>query len=86
MNVTTKLFTAGSLALALGACATQPTEVAEKSADPKRGCVTDTGTRIEREEGKKDECVGPGRTYTREDIERTGSVTTSDALRRAGVR
>jgi hypothetical protein len=89
MNVATKLFTAGSLVLAvlaLGACATQPTEVAQKPEDAKAGCVRETGTHIERKEGKKEDCVGPGRTYTREDLERTGGVTTSDALRRAGVR
>jgi outer membrane cobalamin receptor len=82
MNLSAKLFTAGSLALALGACATQPTEVAEKSADEK-SCVTETGTRIE--SAKKD-CQGPGRTYTREDIERTGGISTSEALRRLGTR
>lgn len=84
MKVSTKLLAAGSLALALGACATQPAEVAEKAAEPKRSCVSETGTRIERD--KKDECIGPGRTYTREDLERTGGVTTSEALRRSGVR
>lgn len=86
MNVTTKLFTAGSLALALGACATHPTEVAQNSDDAKARCVRETGTRIERKEGKKEDCVGPGRAYTREDLERTGGITTNEALRRAGVR
>ena len=82
MNTSNRLLTAGILALALGACASQPTEVAEESADPKRGCVSETGTRIE----KKDECNGPGRTYTREDLERSGGMTTGDAVRRMGVR
>jgi hypothetical protein len=86
MNIATKLFTAGSLALALGACASQPTEVAQKSEDAKAGCVRETGTHIERKEDKKEDCVAPGRTYTREDLERTGGITTNDALRRAGVR
>jgi hypothetical protein len=84
MKPSTKLITAGSLVLALGACASQPTEVAEKAEDPKRGCVRETGTRIESE--KKDECNGPDRIYTREDIERTNSITTGEAVRRMGVR
>jgi hypothetical protein len=86
MKPSTRLFTAGSLVLALGACASQPTEVAEKSAAPRKNCVTETGTRIESDKDKKDPCVGPGRTYTREDLERSGGVTTSEALRRSGVR
>jgi len=85
MSLSTKLLISGSLALALGACASQPTEVAEKSAEPKAGCVSETGTRIERKDGKDAKCE-PGRTYSREDIEHSGGITTGEALRRMGVR
>lgn len=82
-----KLLTAGTLALALGACANQPTEVAEQAADQKRNCLHETGTRIEREKGKQDECLGgAGRSYTRDDLERSGGINTSESLRRLGVR
>jgi hypothetical protein len=84
MNMSTRLLTAGSLALALGACASQPTEVAEQSEQPKAGCVRETGTRIEHDD--KDKCDGPGRTYTREDLERSGGISTGDAVKRLGVR
>lgn len=82
MNLT-KLLTLGTLTLVLGACASQPTEVAKSSAEPQRSCVRETGTRIERE---KDDCKGPGRTYTREDIDHSGAMTTGEAVRRAVVR
>jgi len=73
----------GTLALALGACATQPTPAGDKVAEQEQ-CIRETGTRIEREQGK---CQNvPGHAYSREDIERTGGVRTSDALKRLGVR
>jgi hypothetical protein len=84
MNASTKLLTAAGLALALGACASQPTEVADQSDPPKRSCVRETGTRIEHDDKKK--CDGPGRTYTREDLERSGGISTGEAVKRLGVR
>lgn len=78
-----KLLTLGTLALALGACATQPTPAEDKVAQQEQ-CIRETGTRIELEQGK---CQNvPGHAYSREDIERTGGVRTSDALKRLGVR
>lgn len=52
-----------------------------------RFCVKETGSRVvaSRNRNKKsdEECViGNGRVYTREEIERTGSVDIRDALRR----
>jgi hypothetical protein len=83
MRAPTKLLAAGSLILALGACATQPTEVAEQAAGQKQ-CLRETGTRID---SRKGECVnGSGRSYTREEIERTGGNSTGEGLRRLGVR
>jgi hypothetical protein len=46
---------------------------------PKAHCLTSTGTRIVRRD--KNACMGdPGRTYTREDIARTGAIDIGDAL------
>lgn len=85
MNTATKLLTAGSLVLALGACASQPTQVAQQTDEPKKDCVRATGTHLERD--KEHECViGPGRTYTREDMDRSGAMSTGDAIRRLRVR
>jgi hypothetical protein len=42
------------------------------------GCVPDTATRIP---VKEHDCAGFGRTYTREDIERTGATYAGQALR-----
>lgn len=52
-----------------------------------RFCIKDTGSRVvaTRNRSKKadEECAGDnGRVYTREEIERTGSVDIRDALRR----
>jgi len=46
----------------------------------KTGCVTDTGSRIKRAKDKNG-CNGePGRSYDRDDIERTGANTAGEAL------
>ena len=71
------------LVLALAACTTpSPTRESPKSASlaPARtpGCVPDTATRIA---VKEHDCAGFGRTYTREDIERTGATDAAQALR-----
>jgi outer membrane cobalamin receptor len=52
-----------------------------------RFCIRETGSRVvatrNRNKRADDECVNAsGRVYTREDIERTGSVDIRDALRR----
>lgn len=65
---------------------------AESSAqrDADRYCLRETGSHLSshlyaksRDGRKFDDCVNAsGRVYTRKDLERTGSVTTADALRR----
>lgn len=47
-----------------------------------RICLRETGTRIQRRDSK-DQCVNAnGRSYTRDDLDRTGDVNLADALRR----
>lgn len=48
------------------------------------GCVKETGTNIRPRDPKtgKALCIGPGRSYTREQIDRTGQTDLADALRR----
>ncbi len=71
-------------------CATAPTEEAKlaaananKADAAKAFCVQDTGTRIKQ---SKDECLQSGRTYSRDEIERTGAFDAADALRRLDPR
>ncbi len=46
----------------------------------KSNCVTETGTRIKRAKDKKG-CNGlPGRSYDKDDIDRTGATNIGDAL------
>jgi hypothetical protein len=71
------------LVLPLAACTTPaPTREPAKAAlvAPARtpGCVGDTATRIP---VKEHDCAGFGRTYTREDLERTGTADPGQALR-----
>jgi outer membrane cobalamin receptor len=71
----------------------QDEEVEETAGAAKRGkpddrfCIRETGSRVvatrNRTKRADEECVNAaGRVYTREDIERTGSVDIRDALRR----
>lgn len=48
------------------------------------GCIKDTGTNIRPRDPKtgKALCIGPGRSYSREQIDRTGQTDLADALRR----
>jgi hypothetical protein len=48
------------------------------------GCVKNTGTNIRPRDPKtgKALCIGPGRSYSREQIDRTGETDLADALRR----
>ena len=76
-----KLLAAGWLALALAACAGAPPRDTTKSAaaaaaTAPAGCVGETGSRI-----PQDACAGVGRSYTQEEIQRTGAVDTGRALR-----
>jgi len=80
MSNLTKSLLAAALALALGACASQPP--AKTVAEPvvKRNCVRETGTRIETPEGKC--AIASGRAYTAEDLERSGAQSVGEAVRR----
>ncbi|WP_082672620.1 hypothetical protein [Luteimonas abyssi] len=61
---------------------------AERAAANEPYCIQETGSRITasrnaRSRGDRDACVAAGgRVYTREEIDRTGSVDVRDALRR----
>lgn len=62
--------------------AAQAKAIAEKKASLAKApiCPQSTGSRIKRPDN---DCVPvPGRSYTRDDLERTGAVDTSEALRR----
>jgi hypothetical protein len=73
-------------ALAAG-CATTPepaaidsvaANAAGKGKNP-IGCVQDTGSRIKQKPG---DCRGPGRSYSRDELDRTGAIDTAEALKR----
>ena len=68
-------------ALLLAACASQPaTQKTAAVKEPSPHCLRSTGTRFEVPEGK---CApGHGRVVTREELERSGGITTSGALNR----
>jgi hypothetical protein len=77
-------------AFALSASAsTTNTAAADRNAAD-RFCLRDTGSHLtshlysKQQDGRKfDDCVNAnGRVYTREDIERTGAITTADALKK----
>jgi hypothetical protein len=67
----------------------QTTAAATAQPEPVRTCLRSTGSRITAAEnlraakdGKPQRCVpGPGRVYTKEDLDRTGYVDIADALR-----
>jgi hypothetical protein len=68
------------LVLCLGACATTgstPTTTAN-AGKPIPGCVAQTGTMMP---VPSNACTGPGNTYSREDLDRTGRTDTASALR-----
>lgn len=78
------------LALALTSltvlAAESPAEVAADKAkvpaarEQRPDCLKETGSRVKPKEG---ECIeAPGQVLTREDIDRTGSVDTADAIRK----
>jgi hypothetical protein len=60
----------------LGACASQPANQA-KAEDVDRHCLEETGSRIEREG-----CAGHGRSVSRDELERSGGMTTGESLKR----
>jgi hypothetical protein len=68
-----------ALAAVLAGCSSTPSQAktAANSATPV-GCVSSTGTRLAT---APDACSGPGRTYSQDDINRTGQQTVGQALR-----
>jgi hypothetical protein len=77
--MTNRIAVLAAMATALGvaACASTPgtTPKPVASATP-AGCVRDTGSRLTPAGG----CAGLGRSYSHEDLARTGQTTVSDAL------
>jgi hypothetical protein len=78
---------AAALATALLAgCATQPSTDASRVASntnakaaAEKTCVRETGSRIK---VKEKDCIGPGRTYSRDELDNTGAFDTAEALRK----
>ena len=76
----------------MAGCATTPRDAlsslagdkvaSAKQEKPGAGCVNDTGSRIQRKDDDKDACRNAGRTYTQEELERTGDFNAAAALRR----
>jgi len=67
-------------AMVLAACASQPNAsraTADKVAKPEPRCLRETGSKV-----KRDACLASGRVVTREQLERTGGATLSEALNR----
>ena len=71
-------FSASAAALALAACASTSASAPDKlaAATSPAGCVRDTGSRLSAPSG----CKAFGRSYSQEDIARTGQPSASGAL------
>ena len=69
---------------AVSADAQAASDPATKERKSNVGCVKNTGTNIRPRDPKtgKALCIGPGRSYSREQIDRTGQTDLADALRR----
>lgn len=76
--------TPGQADVAVSADAQVAADVAADKRTSNVGCVKETGTNIRPRDPKtgKALCVGPGRSYTRDQIDRTGQTNIADALRR----
>src|SRR5688572_12334625 len=98
MKATLAILVAAVVAMAAG-CATtsSPDDAARIAADASKrptldkACVTDTGSRIK--PSKEDEakakaanCMQPGSTYSREELDQTGEIDTGRALRQLDPR
>jgi hypothetical protein len=71
-----------AIALILAACAATTADVKPKAAAPgalaqNPACLSQTGSRIAGNDGK---CSAIGRSYSSDDINRTGSTTAGEAL------
>ena len=80
MSATMRFLSAAAAGLMLFGCAATPQNPNSKPAasaalkDP--NCLTDTGSQIASKSG----CRGYGRSYSSDDIDRTGKTTAADAL------
>jgi uncharacterized protein YceK len=82
MAIYTRIAAGIAACLIFAGCATVADETKAKPemhtvAAENPSCMTQTGSRI----GVKGECRGTGRSYTNDDINRTGATTAADALR-----
>ena len=59
----------------------KPAAAKAKADKPTAGCTQETGSRLP---PKKDACAGVGRSYAKDDIDRTGAITAGGALRTDG--
>ena len=78
--MTSKLLLGLALALTAAACATTPPPQAPAAAAAKTapGCVPETASRIP---AKDSACNGFGRTWTGDDLQRTGQIDVGQALK-----
>lgn len=76
--------TQADAAVAADAQVVANTDAANAKRTSNVGCIKDTGTNIRPRDPKtgKALCIGPGRSYSREQIDRTGQTDLADALRR----
>ena len=76
--------TQADAAVAADAQVAANTDAANAKRTSNVGCIKDTGTNIRPRDPKtgKALCIGPGRSYSREQIDRTGQTDLADALRR----
>jgi hypothetical protein len=80
MSATMRFLSAAAAGLMLFGCAATPKDPNSNAAasaalnDP--NCLTDTGSQIV----SKSSCRGHGRSYSSEDIDRTGKTSVADAL------
>jgi uncharacterized lipoprotein YajG len=80
MSATMRFLSAAAAGLMLFGCAATPPNPNSKptasAAVQDRTCLTDTGSQI----AAKSSCRGYGRSYTSDDIDRTGKTTAAGAL------
>jgi hypothetical protein len=81
MAIKMRILGATAVGFALCGCASTAGNVASKpaAAQNDRNCVVDTGSRLAPAPGTRG-CRGIGRSYSDEDISRTGRIDVGDAL------
>jgi hypothetical protein len=78
MNVAMRMAGVIVSGLVLFGCAATPqSKPAATAATKDPNCLTDTGSHLSAD---KKACGGPGRSYSKDDIDRTGSTNAGDAL------